>query len=239
MQHLITRSVCLYLVVVVAIPAFAKQTPTRLPPATDGATARVSLIPAESDEYASAVRRAESGATDIDFRAMRLAYVRSAAFLRARAAADQLGTLREEMAAAMVSGEDATRVRDTARRIMRIVYIDLAAQKALRQACTALKDEACAARYHDLEFGLLRSILSSGDGKSCSTAWQVVTLEEEYFILRMRGFTLRRQQGPHGSQICDKMNGVGEDGRPLTFYFDARVIFEGYQRIGRHVVPAK
>jgi hypothetical protein len=129
-----------------------------------------------------------------------------------------------------MAAHDAVRVRDAARRIMSIIYIDLDAQKALRQSCKILKDEACASRYHDVEFGLLKSILATGDGRSCTSAWEVVTLEEEYFILRMRGFTLKKQEGPNGSGICDKMVGVGEDGQALSFYFGVMPIFQGYER---------
>ena len=227
MQHHSTR--LLFAFALIAVPALADAPPTPVPSQPVGGTATASLVPSDSDEYASFVRRAESGATDIDFRAMRLSYIKRASFLRAGAAREQLQALRSEMSAAM-DGGDTLRVRDTARRILSIVYIDLDAQKALRQSCKLLKDEGCASRYHALEVGLLKSVVATGDGKSCSTAWEVVTLEEEYFILRMVGFTLKKQEGPHGSEICDKMIGVGEDGQPLTFHFGVTPIFQGYQR---------
>jgi Domain of unknown function (DUF4919) len=219
----------LFAVAVTALPALAAQPLTSAPSQSLGATASASLVPSDSDEYATFVQRAEAGATDIDFRAMRLAYVKSAAFQRAGAALEQLQALRKEMFSAM-NAREAVRVKEAARRIMSVVYIDLEAQKALRQSCKVLKEEACATRYHDLQFGLLKSILATGDGKSCSTAWEVVTLEEEYFILRMVGFTLKTQEGPNGSEICDKMIGVGEDGKGVTFYFGIKPIVQGYQR---------
>lgn len=219
----------LFALALLPIRALAEPPTPPAPSRPAGVTTNTDLVPADSDEYAAFVRRAESGATDIDFRAMRLAYLESAAFLRAGVASDQVRAQQKEMSAAMRAG-DAGRVRDAARRIMSLVYIDLGAQKALRQSCKILQDEACAARYHDIEFGLLKSILATGDGKSCSTAWEVVTVDEEYFILGMLGFTLKSQEGPNGSEICDKMTGVGENGEPLVFFFDVRPVFRGYER---------
>jgi hypothetical protein len=186
------------------------------------------LVPADTDAYADFVRRAEAGATDIDYRAMRLAWVESAAFLRVKREA--VDDLRGTMHAATAPGGDPARVRDAALAILRIVYVDLDAQKALRQACHLLGDEACATKYHDIELGLLKSIIATGDGKACATAWEVVSIDEEYFILGMVGFELRAQAGPGKDGFCDTMTGTDENGEPRTYYFDVRPVFRGYER---------
>ena len=94
-----------------------------------------------------------------------------------------LQQLRGDLFAA-VPTNDAEKIAAAARRILSVIYIDMDAQKLLRQACTILKDQACADRHHFVEFGLLKSIVTSGDGKSCETGWQAVSIDEEYFVLR-------------------------------------------------------
>lgn len=206
-----------------AFPALAGiPTPATKPPPV------ASLAPNDADEYANLVRKAETDATRVDFLALRRAYPKSAALLRAGAAADRLGTWRKQMFDAMGRG-DAKAVRETARKILTVVYIDLEAQKALQQSCKMLADDACTTHYHDVEFGLLKSIIASGDGKTCATGWEVVTVDEEYFILHMLGFNLDRQTGPGPDGMCDAMAGT-RDGMPLTYFFNVERVFEGYER---------
>jgi Domain of unknown function (DUF4919) len=72
--------------------------------------------------------------------------------------------------------------------------------KFLRQSCAKLNDDACEKHNHFIEFGLLRSITSSGNGKTCDTAWEVVTIDEEYFILNMLGVKPIQQGVEHLGQ---------------------------------------
>jgi hypothetical protein len=77
-------------------------------------------------------------------------------------------------------------------------------------------------RQHFIELGLLESILSTGDGHSCATAWNAVTVAEEYFVLRMRGYTLKHQKTESATEkICDRLD-VVEDatGGVRTVFFD-------------------
>jgi hypothetical protein len=211
-----------YLAALLVFPALANS-----PASTTGPAPAAALAPNDRDEYANLVRKAESGEA-VDFLALRRAYPKSAAFLRAGPAADRLGAWREQMFDAMRRG-DAKAVRENARNILAVIYIDLDAQKALQQSCKALGDDACATHHHDVEFGLLGSIIASGDGKTCATGWKVVTVDEEYFILRMLDFELERQTGPGSEGMCDTMAGTRQ-GKPATYYFDVARVFEGYER---------
>ncbi len=190
-------------------------------------------VPADSDAYATMVRKAEAGDLAIDYRAMRLAYIQSAAFLRAQERTEELNRLKKELIAAR-NASDANGIQQAARRIMGIVYIDLGAQKLLRQSCAVLKDAACANRYHDVEFGLLKSITASGNGLTCATGWEVVTIAEEYFMLEMQGLKLKSQQGPGDYGTCDKMTVVDEKGETRAVFFNVKAIFAGYERVFKH-----
>jgi hypothetical protein len=217
-----------------ALPALAVPPPaptskpaTATAPATKAAV-DLSLVPKDKDEYAGFVERAESGATDIDFLAMRHAYLKSEAFLRAGGAFETLAKLRKQMFADMDKG-DAKAVQDSARKILAIVYIDLDAQKAMKDSCKLLGDAACEAHFRYTELGLLESIVRTGDGSSCDTAWEVVSVDEEYFILNALGFELETQGGPGNGGMCDTMTGK-QKGQPATYYFGVEKVFEGYQR---------
>jgi hypothetical protein len=193
------------------------------PAATPREVKQIRLPPAD-DAYGKLVRRAEAGDETVDYRELRRAFLLSPASTRARAARAELDDLRSELSKAVMAGEH-QKVRDLATSILGIVYIDLDGHKFLRQACVALGDDACAAHHHALEFGLLKSILATGNGASCAAAWNVVTLEEEYFVLRVRGYTLQEQSLERGGgKTCDRMEVIEEDGAKHVVYFDATAI---------------
>ena len=187
------------------------------------------------DLYAQLVARAESGDETVDWGALRRAYLKSPAFDRARGAADRLLELRKAMFAAMAAHDHAA-VLARARESLDLVYIDLEAQKARAQACAVMKDTECEKRGRRIELGLLRSIISSGDGLSCASAWQVVTVDEEYFILRMSNDEWHRQTlVQERDKICDKMDVTDEAGQPQTHYFDVGALLAADEaRISRH-----
>jgi len=106
------------------------------------------------------------------------------------------------------------------------------AHKVLQQTYKALKDEANRQKYHDIEFGLLNSIVKNGDGKSCKTAWPVVQIEEEYFILDMLGAKLTGQSIDEKGGLCDKMGGLDDAGKAI-YYFGIVKVFEGRNRLGK------
>ena len=71
-----------------------------------------------------------------------------------------------------------------------------------------------------MEFGLLNSIMASGDGKTCDTGWEVVAIGEEYFIIGMMGDTPSEQsliQGKNGT--CDLLHVRDENGKFQDYYF--------------------
>ncbi len=67
----------------------------------------------------------------------------------------------------------------------------------------------------------LRTVFSSGDGKSPATAYWVLTISEEYYIIERLGYEHKEHALLHvlGKKI-DKLQTVGEKGDGRTFYFD-------------------
>ena len=83
-------------------------------------------------------------------------------------------------------------------------------------------------KYHDIEFGLFNSIVRNGDGKSCATAWPVVQVSEEYFLLQMLNATMPQQSIDTTGGLCDRM-AVHTDEGGRVYYFEISRVFKGYE----------
>ena len=120
---------------------------------------------------------------------------------------------------------------DVANKMLSIDYTDMEAHKILRQAYKSLGDTANEKKHHDIEFGLLNSIVKRGDGKTCKTAWPVIQVTEEYFILEMIGARVLKQSLDNTGRLCDRMEVQTKEGN-RTYYFDVNKIFQGYNKQG-------
>jgi hypothetical protein len=187
-------------------------------------TARIQL-PADGDEFSKLVARAEAHDETVDFRALRIAWLGSEAKKRAGKKHQELSDLNQEMFAAMQAGKADT-LQAKAEAILSIDYTDLMAHKLLRQSCKLLNDGACAELHHFVEFGLLNSIVHSGDGKSCATGLEVVQISEEYFYLNMLDVRLKQQSlVSGGGHTCDAMDVIDENGAEKTYFFRIDLFF--------------
>ena len=74
--------------------------------------------------------------------------------------------------------------------------------------------------------------VKNGDGKTCATAWPVIQIDEEYFILQMLGAALQKQSIDNTGGLCDKMEVKTEEGDKKTYYFETSKVFEGYKKLG-------
>jgi hypothetical protein len=198
-----------------AIAILAGSAAADVSPKSSGASAPKITLPNDGDEYSKLVARAAAGDKNLDFRALRFAYLKSAARRRVAHEIER----RDALNAALKAG-DAVRVRDVATEMVSANYTDMFGHKFRRQACAVLHDEACAEQGHFVEFGLLESIVKTGDGKTCPTGWEVVTIQEEYFMIGMTGSQLLRQSiAPGGKQPCDALLVVDKDGKQQTYFF--------------------
>jgi hypothetical protein len=182
-------------------------------PAPGGAVPIV--LPSGDDAFAKLAARAAAQDATVDFRELRLAYLDS---VQKKQSPGNERELREAMFAAVQAGNDQL-VHDTAIKLLSIDYVDMFGQKLLSQSCKLLHDDACAAQAHFVEFGLLKSLVASGDGKTCKTGWEAVTVDEEYFVLSMNDDTVQLQSLINGPPACDKMDVVDENQNPATYYF--------------------
>jgi len=189
-------------------------------------------IPVYNDAYSKQVRQLESGDTNIDYRAFRESFLDSEQFKIAANQMTELDKLRKEMHELMAQSSYAEIVK-IAKKILSVDYTDMEAHKILQQSYKALGDAAGQKKYHDIEFGLLNSIVKNGDGKTPETAWPVIQITEEYFILNMLGAKLLKQSIDNHGGVFDRMDVETDQGKK-TYYFEISKVFKGYSKQGLH-----
>jgi hypothetical protein len=201
-----------------------------LPAATARAKddARITVPPFD-DTYSKTVRKLESGQTDIDYRAFRESFLESKQFKVAAEKRDEFDRLQKALPALMDQSKYAEIIQTT-KKILGIDYTNMRAQKILYQTYKILKDEPNGQKYHDIEIGLLKSIVRNGDGKTCKTAWPVIQISEEYFILDMIDAKLETQSIDEKGGFCDKME-VSTDKGKAVYYFGITKVFEGRAKL--------
>ncbi len=186
------------------------------------------VVPTYHDKYSKFVAQLEAGKTEINYAEFRESFIDSEAFKAAPQQAPDLGTLRRQMRE-LIQKSKHTEVIEIAKKMLSIDYTDMEAHKALQQAYKILGDMPNSKKYHDIEFGLLNSIVKKGDGKTPQTAWPVVQVTEEYFILQMIGAQVLNQSLISGGRLCDRMEVQTNKGKEV-FYFEVSKAFEGYKK---------
>jgi hypothetical protein len=189
------------------------------------------VLPTFGDRYSDFVKQLEAGQTDINYREFRESFIESEQFKVASRKYKEFENLKKEMYSLM-SKKSHQEIIVVTKKMLSIDYTSMIAHKILRQTYSIVGDTANATRYKTIQFGLLNSIVKNGDGKSCSTAWPVIQIEEEYFILQMVGASLLKQSTDYTFGICDVMEVRMEEGDVRTYYFDITKVFEGYKKLG-------
>ena len=180
-------------------------------------------IPNFKDTYSEYVKQLENGAKDIDYVDFRNSFLDSKQFGNKSTNYDNLKT----QVYAEIKNKNYKEVIRLTKAMLSIDYTSMFAHKYLQQTFKILGDTINRNKYHDIEFGLLKSITTSGDGKTCETGWHVTQIEEEYFILSMTGAELQMQSiSKSNKNTCDKMDVKTEDGGIKTYYFEANKVFE-------------
>ena len=211
---------------IIAIPVMCLLSSTALAETSANGIA----IPPFKDKYCDYVRKLESGKTDIDYADFRSSFLDSKQFNVKGDKEEEYEKLQKEVYAC-VDKSDYQGVVKATKGMLGIDYTSMLAHKFLQQTYNKLGDEAKSKRYKDIEFGLLKSITTSGDGKTGATAWKVTQVEEEYFILNMLGLKLKLQSvGNYDGNTCDKM-AVSSASGDQTLYFNVSKLFAQYNKM--------
>ena len=189
-------------------------------------------IPRYNDKYSGLVKKLEAGQTNINYQEFRESFLESNQFKVTGEQKPDLDTLRNTMRELMNKAKYAELISVT-KKMLSIDYTDMEAHKVLQQTYKILGDTSNGNKYHDIEFGLLNSIVKNGDGKTCQTAWPVIQVTEEYFILNMIGAKVLQQSIDNTGGVCDRMKVQTDQGEKI-YYFEISKVFKGYNQRGIH-----
>lgn len=171
-------------------------------------------------EYAPLLAVLKTGDTHIDYARLRLSYPDSPEHKKAK----DRSNAQKAMYLAL-SVKDFARALKDAESVLEQEYINIDAHFVAFVANREL-GAADKAEFHQAVYqGLIDSIRNSGDGKSTATAWIVISVDEEYALLRALGFR-PGQQGllNENGHSYDRMTVKNvEDGSVQTFYFNADI----------------
>lgn len=195
-----------------------------------GQTESKIIIPDFKDKYSDYVRQLEAGETDIDYQDFRFSFIESEQFIISSKNSTKLDSLAKEMYAKMKT-KSYSEIIDITKQMLSIDYTSMIAHKILRQTYNIVGDTLNSMKYKTIQFGLLNSITKKGDGQTCATAWPVIQISEEYFILQMIDAELIKQSIYNEGGLCDKME-VEVDGKKKTYYFETSRVFLGYKKLG-------
>ena len=154
---------------------------------------------ADGTEYATLVAQVKSG-KDVDFGKLRDAYAESPDYdPYSTKTMDLLQQMREAG-----NRDDCQTVVARAKSILEIQFVSIDAHLYAASCYDKLGQSAEAARERTIGRGLIQSIMKSGDGKSAKTAFNVISVAEEYAVL----LTLNIQ---HSQQALMDIDGSSYD----------------------------
>jgi hypothetical protein len=118
--------------------------------------------------------------------------------------------------------KDYARVLEQAKKILEKNYLDVNAHLATRDAYTQMEKPEQAMFHGYVADGLVKSIMTSGDGKSPQTAFKVISTDEEYVILDALGLEPKAQALiKEKDHSYDRLEGVDrKTNKMVTLYFN-------------------
>jgi hypothetical protein len=168
----------------------------------------------DAGSYAALVAAAKRG-NPVDWQALRYAYADSPDF-------DVLGTAtattRKKMLELFQAGDFAGALQQATQLLDR-VYVDIDGHSIAERSCQKLGNAPRAKMFHDSLTGLLDSI-RTGDGQTPATAFTVISVGEEYALLRALGLrSLKQHMINADGHFYDRLDTLDPDGKLASLYF--------------------
>ncbi len=176
----------LLLVALIASAAYA-QTPT---PKVEAKTTALSALTAK--DYTELLTKLKGGDLTIDFAKLRMAFTATKDY-----SYNGLDSKERSKMSNLVSDKDYKGALKAAEKILKSEYVNLNAQYVAYVANTELKNTDKAEFHKAVLLGLLSSIKQNNDGLSVATPYYVITIEEEYAVLRFLGLMMKSQSLQH------------------------------------------
>lgn len=189
---------------------------------------------AATDRYRAMVAAAEQGDKPVDWQALRFAYAESADF---DLSGEGTMPLRLEMFKAYQAGDWQGAIAK-ASQVIDKAFVNIDAHVISQICYRQLGDEAKAAAHFRIGRGLVDSI-RTGDGRSPESAYTVISVDEEYSLMRILGLEAKQQtlMNTNGHSY-DRIDVRDENGKEFSIYFLVdRVLAAEAKLLGEHTRP--
>ena len=186
--------------------------------------------PASTASYDEMVKKVEGGDLSVNFAELRMKYAASPQY-EPEEGSDEMKDMYGKLNAKDFKGALAT-----ANRVLAKQYVNINAHIVASAAYDGLHDDAAAKLHHDIVVGLVTSILDSGAGTSVDTAYKVISIQEEYAVMRVLGLRPGTQSYlQNAKKSYDKMEMVNvRDNSTVTRYFDVTLSDQNMEKSLRH-----
>lgn len=168
------------------------------------------------DKYQTLVARLKQGDKTVDFLELRRAYADSAEYTDGSNPDES-----KAMSGAFNKGDFAQALAHS-KKILDDFYLDIDAHHIAYLAAREMHHPEEAEFHNYIVHGLIDAIFHTGDGKSPKTAWEVISTDEEYVILRVLGLNPASQSLMNsGAHSYDKLNVIDpKTQQKVTLYFN-------------------
>lgn len=143
-------------------------------------TTAAEVSPGDS-QFKDLVTRATAGDLSIDFRALRFACLKSS-HCDPRGDTEKLALMRRAMQA-----KEYDKAANASEALIAQGFVNIEAHVIAAQAYAGLNRPEKAKFHHDIAAALIRSILTTGDGKTKETAFEVIDTTEEHIVMAVLG----------------------------------------------------
>jgi hypothetical protein len=169
-----------------------------------------------SDKYQALVARLKQGDITVDFREVRRAYADSPEYTDATDS-DEVKAMYD--AYHRGGYQEALKY---SQKLLAKYYLDIDAHQVAFLANRELHVEEEAEFHYRIAHGLIQAIFQTGDGKTPETAWEVLSVHEEYIILQVLGLRPGSQSLMHkGKHSYDELEPVDlKTGQKVILYFN-------------------
>jgi len=216
------KSVVLFLTVTVSAFTGLAQTQPATPALPEASQATKQEQPSD---YASLLARVKSGDLTIDFKHLRFSWIDSPERHKAKDTDEEKKTM-----FVALNSKDYKNVIKNGDVVLEQEFVDMDAHFAEFIAYRELQDKPKADFHQAVFAALLRSITGNGDGKSTKTAYAVISVHEEYVVLRTMGLQPSKQSvlNENGHSYDRLETQSRETGATVVVYFNVDIPFKHY-----------
>ncbi len=178
--------------------------------------------------YDVLLERVQKGDRTVDYREMRFAFTETSRY-------KPYGGTRSDLVKAMYSAyydKHYAKAVENAEKILKDNYVDIDAHMMVGVLYDLLGEKAKSDYHSIIGKGLVQSVIASEDGKSLKTAIKVISVDEEYILLRMLGLKSISQSTLHiDDHSYDKLTVLDtETNRQLDLYFSIDIPYKWLEK---------